>query len=182
MAPSSHRGPPLQATHQHRRTARHVKVDRVRLPPAAVRKARNPQNFLPFPRRKKEEALAFCHLLRLFLDNGFSDSPIVEDFRGPHPRLLQDVSWEEFGGRKSSIAEVHEGLERDRVLHLRQHCITPRKDDISPQGRGYLAHQELTSVASQAEMAHETVITGGLESQGLHGKGSPVHLGGGLNN
>ena len=57
----------------------------------------------------------------------------MEDLREPLHRYLQDVSWEEFGERKLDIVEVHEGLEGKGVLHLRKYCITPLKDDISPQ-------------------------------------------------
>ena len=39
------------------------------------------------------------------------------------------------------------------LLRLRQHCITPLKDNISSQGGGCLGHQELASAVSQAETA-----------------------------
>ena len=96
----------------------------------AVTKARNLQNFFPFPQQKEaleddhtvvtaadetaEKSAAICHMLRLFLGNGFTESLSVEDLRGLHHSFLQEVSWEEFGRRKSGIVEVHEGLEGDK--------------------------------------------------------------------
>ena len=56
------------------------------------------------------------------------------------------------------------------------------KDNIGPQGQGHLSHQELGCGSSQAETTDKTGITGGLESQGLHGKSPPVHPGDSLDN
>ena len=53
--PDSHAEAPQQSTPQHWRTARHATTTQVRLPPAAVREARNFQNFFPLPLQEEEE-------------------------------------------------------------------------------------------------------------------------------
>ena len=56
--PCSHPEVPLQSNLRRRRTARHTKANRERLLPAAMKEARNLQNFFPFRQREeKEEAL-----------------------------------------------------------------------------------------------------------------------------
>ena len=126
-------------------------------------RARRPLRLEPLLAKQLRKAQRFALLLRLLMGNSFVDSLIVEDPRGPLYCLLQEISCEEFGERKPGIAEVHEGLKGDRVLHPCQHCIMLLKDNISPQGRDCLGHQELASAASQAETANKTRITGGLE-------------------
>ena len=55
MAPDSHDGAPGQYTPRQRRTAGHTSAAWVHLPPAAVREARNFQNFFPPPLQEEEE-------------------------------------------------------------------------------------------------------------------------------
>ena len=52
---SNHLRAPRQSTRWHRRTAKQAKAARVHFPHAAVREARNLQNFFPFPQREEEE-------------------------------------------------------------------------------------------------------------------------------
>ena len=116
----------------------------------------------------------FALLLRLSWATALRIASLWRTLRRPLHRCLQDISWEEVGESKPSIVEVHEGLEGDRVLHLCHHCIMLLKDDISPKGT------RVVLATSQSETADETGITGGLESQGLHGESPPVRPGGGL--
>ena len=53
--PCNHPGAPLQSTCQCRWTARYANADQVFILPAAESKARNLQNFFPFPQQEEEE-------------------------------------------------------------------------------------------------------------------------------
>ena len=55
MGPCNPNGAARQSTPRCRRTAKHSDAAQVYLPPAAVREARNLQNFFPLPRRAKDE-------------------------------------------------------------------------------------------------------------------------------